>query len=98
MLKHGTDVLFRGNNELEQILGRMRWNCEHALQVIRDTDPEDLSAESREQLYGQIHTLREIVRLLSPDFEQKVIVKTAKLGRALSREEVLGLLYGLDEL
>lgn len=98
MLTHETEVLSRGNNELEQILGRMRRNCEHALEVIRDSDPDDLSPESREQLYGQIHTLREIVRLLSPDFEQTVIVKTAKLGRALSREEVLGLLYGLEEL
>ena len=98
MLQHEADILFRGNNDVEQILDRMRRNCEHALEIIRDTDPDDLSAESREQLYGQIHTLREIVRLLSPDFEQTVIVKTAKLGRALSRQEVLGLLYGLDEL
>ena len=98
MLKHDTDVLLRDKNEVEQILDRMRRNCEAALEVIQDADPDDLSPESREQLYGQTHTLREIVRLLSPDFEQKVIVKTAKLGRALSRDEVLDLLYGLDDL
>jgi hypothetical protein len=92
-----TNILSRANNEAEQTLGRVSRNCEHSWQVIRDADSVDLSPESREQLYGLIHTLREIVRLLRPDFEQKVIVKTAKLGRALSREEVLDLFYGLDE-
>ena len=57
-----------------------------ALEIIGDIELNDLSPEIREQLYDQIHTLREIVRLLSPDFEEKVIVETAKLGRALSRE------------
>jgi hypothetical protein len=50
-----------------------------------------------EQVHDQIHTLREMVRILSPDFEKKLMVQTAKLGHALSRDEVLSLLYGLDE-
>ena len=68
------------------------------MKFIRGIELDDLSPESREQIYCQIHTLREIVRILSSDFEKKLLVATAKSGRALSREEVIALLYGLDEL
>ena len=76
----------------------MRQNCEQALRIIRDIDLDDLSPENREQLYGQIHTLREIVRILSPDFEKKLIIETEKVGRDLSPDEVRCLLYGIAEL
>jgi hypothetical protein len=39
-----------------------------------------------------------MVRILRPDFEERLMVETEKLGRGLSREDVVGLLYGLDEL
>ena len=93
-----TNIVERATNEIEQIYERMNRNCEVALEIIQGIEMEDLSLESREQLYGQIHTLREIVRILSPDFEKKLLLATAKSGRALSREEVIALLYGLDEL
>jgi hypothetical protein len=39
------------------------------------------------------------VRILSPEFEKKLMVATTAMsGRDLSPEEVLSLLYGLDEL
>ena len=59
---------------------------------------EELSPQDREYICGQIHTRREMARILSPDFEKKLMVEAAKLGRDLSREEALRLLYGLDEL
>ena len=76
----------------------MRLNCEVALEIIRGIDLHGLNPASRERLYSQIHTLREIVRILSPEFEKKLMVATAMSGRDLSPEEVLSLLYGLDEL
>jgi len=93
-----TDSVFPDGNELEQIFERMRLNCELALEIIRRFDLDRLSHASRERLYSQIHTLREIVRILSPEFEKKLILATAVAGRDLSPEEVLTLLYGLDEL
>lgn len=45
-----SNIVERARKELEQILGRMRLNCEHALEIIRDTDRDELSPESREQL------------------------------------------------
>ena len=75
----------------------MRRNCKAALEIIQGIEMQDLSLDSREQLYDRIHTLREIVRILSPDFEKKLLVATAKSGHGLSREEVIALLYGLDE-
>jgi len=93
-----TKVLDRIENQLDQILDRTRRNYQDALEIIRDIELDDLSPESREQLYGQIHTLREMVRILSPDFQKKLMVETAKLRRALSPTEVIRLLYGVDEL
>ena len=60
----------------------MRRNCEATLGVIQGIDMQDLSLESREQLYGRIHTLREIVRTLSFDFEKKLMVETEGLAAA----------------
>ena len=97
MLKHEANILLRAN-ELEQIFERMRWNCEAALEIIRNIDLNDLSPESRESLCGQIHTLREMVRILSPNFEKKLMVETEKLGRGLSPNEVRCLLYGIPGL
>ena len=88
----------RARKELEQVFERMRRNCESALEIMRGIEVDDLSPESREQLCGQIHTLREMVRILSPDFEKKLMVETDKLGRGLSPDEARCLLYGLDEL
>jgi hypothetical protein len=93
-----TNNLSRGDSELEQTFERMRLNCELALEIIRRLDLNRLNPASRERLYSQIHTLREIVRILSPEFEKKLILATAASGRDLSHEEVLSLLYGLDEL
>jgi hypothetical protein len=93
-----TNNLSRGDSELEQTFERMRLNCELALEIIRRLDLNRLNPASRERLYSQIHTLREIVRILSPEFEKKLIVATAVSSRDLSQEEVLSLLYGLDEL
>lgn len=93
-----TNSVFPDGNELEQILERMRLNCELALEIIRRLDLDRLTPASRERLHSQIHTLREIVRILSPEFEKKLIVATAVAGRDLSPEEVLSLLYGLDAL
>jgi hypothetical protein len=70
-----TNILERATKECERIFERMRQNCEQALEIIRDMDLDDLSPESREQLDGQIHTLREMVRILSPDFEKKLMVE-----------------------
>jgi hypothetical protein len=64
---------------------------------FRHIDLAGLSPEIGEQVHSQIHTLREMVRILSPDFEKKLMVETAKLRRGLSREEALRLLYGLGE-
>jgi hypothetical protein len=93
-----TNTLSRGNNELEQTFERMKLNCELALEIIRRFDLDHLNPASRERLYSQIHTLREIVRILSPEFEKKLMVALAVSGRDLSPEEVLSLFYGLDEL
>jgi hypothetical protein len=93
-----TNTLSRGNNEVEQTFERMKLNCELALEIIRRLDLDHLNPVSGERLYSQIHTLREIVRILSPEFEKKLIVATAVSGRDLSPEEVLSLFYGLDEL
>ncbi|PWT84184.1 MAG: hypothetical protein C5B58_05115 [Acidobacteria bacterium] len=93
-----TNILSRGNKELEQVFERMRLNCEVALELIRGIDLHRLNPASRERMYSQIHTIREIVRILSPEFEKKLMVATAMSGRDLSPEEVLSLLYGLDEL
>jgi len=49
---------------------------------------EELSPQDREYICGQIHTLREMARILSPDFEKKLTVQVAKQGRALSRVQV----------
>ena len=91
-------ISFRASNELEQIFERMRRNCEAALEIIRDIELDDLRPQSRERLCDRVHTLREIVRMLSPEFEKKLMVATAKAGRDLSPQDVLSLLYGLDEL
>jgi hypothetical protein len=91
------NILDRGEKELEQIFERTRRNCEDALAIVRHINLEELSPENREHICGKIHTLREMVRILSPDFEKKLMVETAKLRRGLSREEALRLLYGLDE-
>jgi hypothetical protein len=91
------NVLDRSQKELEQTFERMGRNCEDALAVLRHINLDEVSPENREQVHDQIHTLREMVRILSPDFEKKLMVETAKLGRALSRDEVQTLLYGLDE-
>lgn len=93
-----TKILDRIENELDQILDRTRRNYQDALEIIRDIEPNDLSPERREQLYGQIHALREMVRILRPDFQQKLMVETAKLRRALSPTEVVRVLYGVDKL
>jgi hypothetical protein len=93
-----TNIVERARKELEQIFERMRRNCEAGLEIFQDIDLDGLRPESREQLYGQIHTFREIVRILSPDFEKKLTVKTEKVGRGLSPDEVRCLLYGIDEL
>jgi hypothetical protein len=85
-------------NDLDQILDGTRRNYQDALEIIQNLEVDDLSPESREELYGQIHTFREMVRILSPDFQKKLMVETAKLRRALSPTEVLRLLYGVDEL
>jgi hypothetical protein len=98
MLKHETDVLSRANNELGQVFERTKLNCELALEIIRRLDLEHLNPASRERLYSQIHTLREIVRILSPEFEKQLMVATAMAGRDLTPEEVLNLFYGLDEI
>ena len=93
-----TKILDRIENELDQILDRTRRNYQDALEIIRELELEDLSPESREQLYSQIHAFREMVRILSPDFQKKLMVETAKLRRALSPTEVVRLLYGVAEL
>jgi hypothetical protein len=90
-----TTILFPARSELEEISERMRRNCEAALEIIRNIDLDDLSPESRECLCGQIHTLREMVRILSPNFEKKLMLETEKLGRGLSPHEVRCLLYGI---
>jgi aspartyl/asparaginyl-tRNA synthetase len=92
-----TNILDRAESEVEQIFERMRRHCERALAILRDINLDELSPENREQVHRQIHALREFVRILSPDFEKKLMVEAAKLGRDLSREEALRLLYGLDE-
>ena len=76
----------------------MRRNCESALEILRGIELDGLSPEVREQLCDRIQTFREIVRILSPDFEKKLMLETDKLGRGLSPEEVRCLLYGLAEL
>ena len=68
-----TNILDRGEKELEQIFERMRRNCEDALAILRHINLEELSTENREHVYSQIHTLREMVRIFSPDFEKKLI-------------------------
>ena len=98
MPKHETGVLSRANNELEQILDRMRRNCEAALEILRDIEMDGLSPQSREQLYDRVHTLREMVRILSPDFEEKLMVETERLGRGLSPHEIRCVLYGIPQL
>jgi hypothetical protein len=90
-----TTILFPARSELEEISERMRRNCEAAVEIIRNIDLDDLSPESRECLCGQIHTLREMVRILSPNFEKKLMLETEKLGRGLSSYEVRCLLYGI---
>ena len=90
--------LIPSDSELEQIFERMRLNCELALEIIRRLDLDHLDPASRERLYDQIHTLREIVRILSPEFEKKLMVETEKRGRGLSPDEARYLLYGMDEL
>ena len=92
-----TKILDRAESEVEQIFERMRRHCERALAIFRDINLDELSPENREQVHRQIHTLREFVRILSPDFEKKLMVEAAKLGRDLSREEALCLLYGLEK-
>jgi hypothetical protein len=91
-------ILFQANNDLEQIFDRMSRNCEAALEIIQDIELDDLSAQSRERLCDRVHTIREIVRVLSPGFENKLMVETEKLGRGLSPDEVRCLLYGIPEL
>ena len=98
MAAANTNTLSRGDCELEQTFERMRLNCELALEIIRRLDLNRLNPASRERLYSQIHTLREIVRILSPDFEKKLMAALAVSGRDLSPEEILSLFYGLDEL
>jgi hypothetical protein len=92
-----TNILDRAKSEVEQIFERMRRHCEGALAIFRHINLGELSPEDREQAHHQIHTLREIVRILSSEFEEKLMVETAKLGRDLSRDEAQTLLYGLDE-
>jgi hypothetical protein len=92
-----TNILESVTKECEGIFERMRRDCEDALEIIRDMDLGDLSAESREQLHDRIHTLREIVRMLSCDFEDKLKAETEKLGRGLSLAEARCLLYGRAE-
>ena len=92
-----TNTLDRAESEVEQIFERMRRHCEGALAIFRHINLDELSPENREQVHRQIHMLREMFRILSPDFEKQMMVETAKLGRDLSREEALRLLYGLDE-
>ena len=93
-----TTILLRGNHELEQIFERMRRNCEQALEIIRDIERDDLSPQSRQRLCDRVHTLREIVRILTPDFEKKPTVETEKRGRGLSADEARCLPYGMDQL
>ena len=93
-----TEMVERANKELEQIFERIRRNCESALEILQNIELDGLSPEIREQLYDRTHTFREMVRILRPDFEERLMVETEKLGRGLSREDVVGLLYGLDEL
>jgi hypothetical protein len=85
------NVLDRSQKELEQTFERMVRNCEDALAILRHINLDELSPENREQVHDRIHTLREMVRIFSPDFEKKMMVQTAKLRRALSRDEVLSL-------
>jgi hypothetical protein len=75
----------------------MRRNCERALAILWNINLDELCPEDREQAHHQMHTLSEIVRIPSPEFEKQLMVETAKLRRDLTREEALGLLYGLDE-
>ena len=93
-----TKILERATKECEQIFDRMRRNCEAALEIIRDIELDDLSPESREQLYDRIHTLREMVRILSPDFQKKLMAEAEKLDRRLSPDEVRCPLYGIADL
>jgi aspartyl/asparaginyl-tRNA synthetase len=67
-----TNILDQAENELEKIFKRMRRNCEEALELLRHINLEELSPEQREQIHLRIHTLREMVRILSPDFEKKL--------------------------
>jgi hypothetical protein len=97
MRASATDILDRAENELEQIFERMRRHCESALGIFRHINLDELSPENREHICDRIHTLREMARILSPDFEKKLMIETDKLGRALSRDEAQTLLYGLDE-
>jgi hypothetical protein len=92
-----TNVLDQAESELEQIFERMGRNCEGALELFRHVNLEELSPQDREYICGQIHTLREMARILSRDFEKKLTVQVAKQGRALSRDEVQTLLYGLEK-
>jgi hypothetical protein len=92
-----TNIFDGAENELEEIFKRMRRNCEEARAIFRHIDLDKLSPKKREQVSSQIHTLREMVRILRPEFGKKLTVETAKLRRALSRDEVLSLLYGLEE-
>ena len=73
-----TTILFRANHELEQIFERMRRNCEQALEIIRDIKRDDLSPQSRQRLCDRVHTLREIVKILTPDFEKELTAETEK--------------------
>jgi hypothetical protein len=95
MVNHETNILSRADKELEQFFERMRRSCERALEIIGDIERDDLSSESREQLYDRIHMLCEMVTILSPDFEKKLIVETEKLGPGVSPDEVRYLLYGV---
>jgi hypothetical protein len=65
------NILDLAQNEHKQILERMRRNCERALAIFWNINLDELCPEDREQAYHQIHTLREIVRILSPEFEKQ---------------------------
>jgi hypothetical protein len=95
MVNHETNILSRANEELEQFFERMRRNCERALEIIQDTEKDDLSSKSCEQLYGRIHVLCEMLAILSPGFEKKLMVETEKLGPGVSPDDVRFLLYGV---
>jgi hypothetical protein len=85
----------RATKECEQAFERIRQNCEQALTIFRQIKLEELSAEKYERAISQIHALREMVRILSSDFGNQLMVQAAKLRRPLSRQEASALLYDL---